>query len=75
MRVELNDYLLKIGKKIKKIRAERDLTQESFDDLSENSVPVRTLQEIEAGKSNFTIKTLFNISKKLKVKPKDLLDV
>ncbi|WP_039938114.1 helix-turn-helix domain-containing protein [Leptospira terpstrae] len=73
--MDLNDYLVRIGQKIKKIRAERALTQECFDDLGENSVPVRTLQEIEAGKSNFTIKTLYKISKKLKIKPKDLLDV
>ncbi|MCW7498425.1 helix-turn-helix domain-containing protein [Leptospira levettii] len=73
--MDLNDYLEKIGQKVKRIRAERALTQESFDDLGEFSVPVRTLQEIEAGKSNFTIKTLYKISKKLKTKPKDLLDV
>ncbi|XDD44712.1 helix-turn-helix transcriptional regulator (plasmid) [Leptospira sp. WS60.C2] len=73
--MDLDEYLLKIGQKVKKIRAEHALTQESFDDLGENSVPVRTLQEIEAGKSNFTIKTLYKISKKLKIKPKDLLDV
>ncbi|TGL18015.1 XRE family transcriptional regulator [Leptospira bourretii] len=72
--MELEEFLNKIGKKIKKLRKEQGLTQENLDE-GDNAVPVRTLQDIEAGKANVTIESLLKISKHLKVKPKDLIDV
>lgn len=72
MRIE--EFLTKIGKNIQKIRKEKGLTQENLDE-GDFAIPVRTLQDIEAGKGNVTVKSLFKIAKQLKVKPKDLLDV
>ncbi|TGL99673.1 MULTISPECIES: helix-turn-helix domain-containing protein [Leptospira] len=72
--MELEEFLIKIGKKIQKIRKEKGLTQENLDEGA-FPIPVRTLQDIEAGKANVTVGSLLKISKHLKVKPKDLLDV
>ena len=44
-------------------------------DIEPNEIPVRTLQDIENGRTNVTLKNLFYISKKLDVKPKDLIDI
>jgi transcriptional regulator with XRE-family HTH domain len=71
--VELEEFLLKIGKKIQKIRKEKGLTQENLDE-GDFAIPVRTLQDIEAGKANVTVGSLLKISKHLKVHPKDFLD-
>jgi len=72
--VRIEEFLTKIGKNIQKIRKEKGLTQENLDE-GDFAIPVRTLQDIEAGKGNVTVKSLFKIAKQLKVKPKDLLDV
>ncbi|TGN11598.1 helix-turn-helix domain-containing protein [Leptospira bandrabouensis] len=72
--MELEEFLEKIGRKIQKIRKDRGLTQENLDE-GEFAIPVRTLQDIEAGKANLTASSLLKIAKQLNVKPKDLLDV
>jgi transcriptional regulator with XRE-family HTH domain len=72
--VNFDDYLKKIGKKIQSLRKEKGLTQEDFDS-GDFPISVRTLQEIEAGRTNLTIKSIYNISKHLKVKPHELLDI
>ena len=72
--VELEEFLTKIGKKIQKIRKENGFTQENMEE-GEFAIPVRTLQDIEAGKANVTVSSLLKIAKQLKVKPKDLIDV
>lgn len=73
MWVKFDDFLKKIGINIRNLRNERGLNQEDFDS-GDYPVSVRTLQEIEAGRSNLTVKSLYNIAKHLKVKPKDLID-
>ncbi|MCW7512126.1 helix-turn-helix domain-containing protein [Leptospira levettii] len=72
--MNFDDFLIKIGKKVKELRISKKLNQEDLD-FGDYAVPVRTLQEIEAGRSNFTAKSLFNIAKHLKTKPSDLLDI
>ncbi len=74
MRVKFEDFLKKTGAKIQKLRKEKGLTQEDFDS-GDYPVSVRTLQEIEAGRTNLTAKSIYNISKHLKVKPHELLDI
>ncbi|MBF3378012.1 helix-turn-helix domain-containing protein [Leptospira borgpetersenii] len=72
--MELEEFLQKVGRKIQTIRKEKGFTQENMDE-GDYAVPVRTLQDIEAGRANFTASSIFKLSKRLKVKPKDLLDI
>lgn len=72
--MELNEFLKKTGNQIRKLRLEQGLTQENLDQ-GKYAIPVRTLQDIEAGKSNFTASSLLKLAKQLKVSPKDLIDV
>lgn len=61
----------KIGNKVKQFRLERDLSQEKFAELAK--VDFTTINRIENGKINPSIKTIEKIAKALKVSPKDLL--
>lgn len=72
--MDFEEFLLKVGKNIQAVRKEKGLTQENMDE-GDYAVPVRTLQDIEAGRANFTANSIFKLSKRLKVKPKDLLDI
>lgn len=72
--VELEEFLQRVGRNIQKVRKEKGFTQESMDE-GDYAIPVRTLQDIEAGRANFTASSIFKLSKQLKVKPKDLLDI
>ncbi|MFB5652884.1 helix-turn-helix domain-containing protein [Leptospira wolffii] len=72
--MDFEEFLIKVGKNIQKIRKEKGFTQENMDE-GDYAVPVRTLQDIEAGRANFTANSIFKLSKRLKVKPKDLLDL
>ena len=72
--MNFEEYKIKVGKRIKQIRKEKKLTQMDLD-IEPNEIPVRTLQDIENGRTNVTLKNLFYISKKLGVKPEDLIDV
>ncbi|WP_061250344.1 helix-turn-helix domain-containing protein [Leptospira alstonii] len=72
--MELEEFLQKVGRNIQKVRKEKGFTQEGMDE-GNYAVPVRTLQDIEAGRANFTASSIFKLSKQLKVKPKDLLDI
>lgn len=51
----------------------KNLSQEDMDS-GDFAIPVTTYQEIEYGNRNFTMQTLFKISKRLGVEPRDLLD-
>lgn len=72
--VDFEEFLSKVGKNIQSIRKEKGFTQENMDE-GDYAVPVRTLQDIEAGRANFTANSIFKLSKRLKVKPKDFLDI
>jgi transcriptional regulator with XRE-family HTH domain len=59
------DVLVKIGRRIKSIRLEKNMTQ---NDLAiDCEFEKASLSRIEAGKTNITIRTLFKISKALDV--------
>lgn len=67
------DLILKIGKKIKEIRISKSMT---LDDLAaESNMDNANVARIESGNTNATIKTLYKISRGLKVKLKDIVDV
>ncbi|HMZ62181.1 MAG TPA: helix-turn-helix transcriptional regulator [Leptospiraceae bacterium] len=67
-------FLRKLGRRIKKMRLDREMTQEQMEDFGDYSIPTRTLQQIEYGRRNPRMSTLFNIAHQLKVDPKDLFD-
>ncbi|MCF8408126.1 MAG: helix-turn-helix domain-containing protein [Crocinitomicaceae bacterium] len=60
-----------MGIKIKQIRVQEKITQSEL--ASKCNDFIRTIQRIEKGKNNFSIKIYFAICNVLKVSPKDLL--
>jgi DNA-binding XRE family transcriptional regulator len=65
--------LIIIGQKIKKIRLEKKLTQSNL--ASSCDVDIRTIQLIEAGSLNMSLKIFFAISYSLEIKPSELIAV
>ncbi|MCW7503880.1 helix-turn-helix domain-containing protein [Leptospira paudalimensis] len=72
--MKFEDFLIKIGSNIRELRLQKGFNQEDLDS-GDYPVPVRTLQEIEAGRANLTMKSVYKIAKHLKVQPKDIIDV
>lgn len=67
------EYLIKIGEKIKALRDKRGMEQQDL--AAACNFEKSNMSRIEAGGTNMTFRTLFKISKALKVKIKDLLNV
>ena len=67
------EYLIKIGEKIKTLRDKRGMEQQDLAAVC--NFEKSNMSGIEAGGTNMTFRTLLKISKALKVKIKDLLDV
>ena len=67
------EYLIKIGEKIKTLRDKRGMEQQDL--AAACNFEKSNMSRIEAGGTNMTFRTLFKISKALKVKIKDLLDI
>lgn len=65
-------YIL-IGERIKKLRHEKRITQQTL--AYECDIEKPNLSRIEKGKTNPTIKSLWKISCALNIKLKDLLDI
>lgn len=66
------EYLHAFGFHLRRLREERNLSQEKLSmlaDISENQI-----YNLENGKNNPTICTLKQIAHALKIEPKDLLD-
>lgn len=61
----------RIGKNIKRIRKERELTQEQAAEKAQD-ISWRYWQYIESGKRNYSLKTLVRIAKALEVDPSEL---
>lgn len=61
----------KFGEQVKKVRKQRDLTQEDLAALIKRDP--RTIVAIETGKRNLTLQTIHKIAQALKVKSSDLL--
>ena len=72
--VSFGQFQKRLGARIRMRRDEAGLTQEDFDDGSRDGVPVRTLADVETGKSNVTIRTLFKVARRLKIPVRDLFD-
>jgi transcriptional regulator with XRE-family HTH domain len=72
--VTLKEYLSLIGTQIQQLRKSQGYTQEGMEE-GDYGIPYRTLQDIERGKSNFTMDSLWKISHTLGVDPHSLLIV
>ncbi|RHX83851.1 helix-turn-helix domain-containing protein [Leptospira stimsonii] len=72
--MEYEEFILKIGQKIKEIRVSKGITQEQMDE-GDYAISYRTVQDIESGRSHPSVRSIFKISKRLKVRPRDLLDI
>ena len=71
--MENNNYeyeFIQLGNIIRHLRLEKGITQEYLSSLCD--VDIRTIQRIEKGKQNLSLKLLFSISNSLNTKP-DLL--
>lgn len=69
-----DEFTKRIRVKIKRLRLERGLTQEDMDE-GEYAISYRTIQDIEGGKADPSLKSLYKIAGRLKVQPTELLDV
>jgi DNA-binding XRE family transcriptional regulator len=72
--MDYKEFTKRVRTKIKKTRVSQRLTQENMDE-GEYAISYRTIQDIEAGKVDPSLKSLFKIAGRLDIKPKDLLDV
>ncbi len=72
--MDFETFRNKLGKKIKQERIARGLTQEDMDD-GDDGVPHRTMQNIETGRSNPNLRTIFRLSKRMDISVSDLMDV
>ncbi len=63
--------LILIGQRIKEMRISKKLTQSSLASLCD--VDIRTIQRIEKGEFNMSLKILFTISDTFNVSPETLL--
>ena len=71
MKKILNSKLLQFGQKVKQARLKVNLTQEEL--AAFVNCDVRTIQNIEAGRANVTLKKIYALCESLGVKPGDLL--
>ena len=69
-----NNRLVELGKRIRMLRLERGLVQEDFDDGTELGIAARNVRQIEHGRKDVRISTLFKIAERLGVPVSDLLD-
>jgi transcriptional regulator with XRE-family HTH domain len=64
-------FLKRVGQNIRKFRTRAGWTQVEVSDKS--GIPQRRYQELEAGRANFTLKSLFRIAHTFGKTPRELL--
>lgn len=67
------EFRKKIGLNIKALRVKQELKQADLADFAQLNID--SIGKIERGEQNFTISSLYAISKVLKIEPKSLLDI
>lgn len=67
------NFLKRLGARVREVRQQAGLRQEDFEDETELSIAARSLQEIEYGNANPRIYTLYKIAKRCDVSVQDLL--
>lgn len=70
---ESKKIINKIGQRIKLLRLEKDLSQLDLSTICD--MEKTSISRIEAGRTNFTIKTLLKISKALEISLTELVDI
>ena len=63
--------LKQIGQKIKEMRLEKNLTQSIL--ATHTDIDIRTVQLIEKGELNMSLKVLYSVSAALEIHPSELL--
>ena len=71
MDVSEDNFIKQVGLQIKKLREERNLTQEDL--ANDCNIPKSQIGRIERGEINTTLRTLSKISKAFNVHPHELL--
>lgn len=75
MKLKTQDELLhRIGERVRALREDKGLRQEDFEDDSPLSLSARSLQEIEYGKANPRLYTLYKIAKRCGADVRDIID-
>nr|WP_232225796.1 helix-turn-helix transcriptional regulator [Leptospira broomii] len=59
---------------MKDLRSEKRLTHEDLD-FGDDGIPYRTIQNIENGRSNPSLRTIYRLTRILQVKAKDIFDI
>jgi transcriptional regulator with XRE-family HTH domain len=72
MKKAINKQLQSFGGNVRRIRVERNLTQEKLAELAD--LNIRTIQKIEAGQTNILITTAVRIQKALACDWNKLMD-
>jgi transcriptional regulator with XRE-family HTH domain len=67
-----NDFLEKLGARVKSIREKRKLTLNDME--FSTGIDLSDYNKIEKGKTNITFKTFLKIAKGLKINPSDLIN-
>ena len=70
--MEREEFLTKFGKEIKKLRIDKDVSQESLAEKAD--IHVTFLSRIENGKANVSLITVLRLSEALDVKIVDLFN-
>lgn len=70
---DVETELLRFGLNLKKLRGDRNLTQEQLAEKAE--LATRVLQKIEAGQTNILITTAHRLQKSLKCRWDDLMSL
>ncbi|MCR8649133.1 helix-turn-helix transcriptional regulator [Leptospira interrogans] len=72
--MDFTTFRRKVGLRLKELRLERELSQEDLD-TGDDGIPYRTIQNIESGRSSINLRTIYKISKKLKIDPRELFSL
>ena len=70
----LNDLLKRTGKRIKELRVQKGLNQLQLAIKMEDGSGPNTISDIECGRRNPTLKTVFKVARALNVQVKDLFE-
>lgn len=70
MAIDINKHF---GEQVRKVRTEQNLSQLQLAELAK--VDLSTINRIERGEANITLRNAFKIAKALKIKLEDLISV
>lgn len=73
--MEFEEFFKKLGQKIKEIRTANGLSQLQLAIKMDDGSGPNNISDIECGRRNPTLKTVFKIAKALGVEVKDLFDL